>query len=548
MTSLLNALRSNWSDTISRRAYICAILSLIFFKIWLVGAYALYIHYSPHDGGLFIRLALFILNGEWLGPYDFRTLIKGPVYPLFIAGTYLLRIPMLFAQHLLYCLAALLFVHVVGAILKNRFLQLLAFALILFNPFSCDYPLFYIPYRMGLYVPLVIIFFATLIETSFPRKISFFHSITWSFSLGLAFTLLWYTREESIWVMPALVFSFACYLLPLREERLGLPSRLFVVALPVLIWGIGTLTLLQINNSHYGVRQVIDIKSDSFSSAYGGLLHINNNNPKPGIIVTKQMKQQAYAVSPTLKKLYPYLDGDKKRNWQNSFFMWSLRRGAQMGGFIQSAPEADEFWGQIGQELQTACDNKTLDCVRSKPSIRPIWHQGFNKIAPGEFWGILRTMTEFDDANFEDAKYLSNGTEEMMWNYIYVTGENYRPSVRRLISTQPKFHKEMKARHIYILKKISRIYENTVPVLFWLSVIGLIYLLYLNVRRRCQSYTLIPLLTLTGSIFVLTIMLTFVKITVWEISRPLHSGYPLILLFICYTGAALYKERENILE
>lgn len=546
MANLLKNLRSNWTDDTSRRAYICASLSLIFFKLWLLGAFALYIHYSPHDGGLFIRLAHYILNGEWLGPYDFRTLIKGPVYPLFIAGAYLLRIPMLFAQHLLYCFAALLFAHVIGAILKNRFYQLLVFTFVLFNPFSCDYPLFYIPYRMGLYVPLVVIFFATLIETSFPRKVSFLYSFFWSLCLGIAFTLLWYTREESVWVLPALAFLFGCYLLPLREKRLGFSRRLVVVTLPAIIWGVGTLTLLHLNYTHYGVKQIVDLKSEAFVSAYGSLLHIKNDNPQPGIVVTKKMREQAYAVSPTLNKLYPYLDGDQKRNWQNSFIIWSLRRGVQMGAFAENASQADEFWGKVGSELQAACNNETLDCVRSKPSIRPIWHPEFNKIALGEFWKILRTMTEFKDANFEDITFMSNGTEEMMYNYIYVTGETYRPSLRRLISAQPKFHKEMKARHIYILNKISSGYEKIVPVLFWLSLVGFTYLLYKNIRGRSRSYTIVPLFGLIGSIFVLTVMLTFVKITVWEISRPIHSGYPLILLFICYTGACLYRERKGI--
>ncbi|MFT5701261.1 MAG: hypothetical protein ACI8ZB_004151 [Desulforhopalus sp.] len=548
MNTFTHRFFSIWNDDNSRRLYLFGIVSAILFKLWLLGANELYIHYSPHDGGLFIRLAHFILNGEWLGPYDSRTLIKGPVYPLFIAATYLFRIPLLFAQHVLYCFAALLFTHVLSTVLKNRLLQFLAFIFILFNPFSSDYPLFYIPYRMGLYVPLVVIFFSTLIETCFPRKVSFSYSACWSLFLGLAFSLLWYTREESVWVVPALIFAFICFILPLQKKQISFVKRLVVVTIPLVIWGITTLTFMHLNEHHYGVRDIIDIKSDSFTSAYGGLLHIENDKPQAGIIITKEMREKAYKVSPSLYKLYPYLDGEKKRDWQNSFIIWSLRRGAQMGNFIENAHQANEFWSKIGVELKTACDDKRLECVRSKPSIRPIWHPEFNNIALGEFWEILRTVTEFKNVNNSDESFMSNGTGEMMWNYIHVTGELYLPSERRFISSYPQFHKEMKARHLYILSKIANIYEVVTPIAFWLSLIGVIYLLYSTINQRRFYFGLVPILTLLGSLFVIIVMLTFVKITVWEVSRPIHSGYPLILLFICYTAACIKKNGQNLRE
>ena len=514
--------------------YICVVLSILF-RLWLLGAYELYIHPSEHDGGLFISLAHHILNGEWLGPYDHRTLIKGPIYPLFIAASYLLRIPLLFSQHLLYCLACLVFAYVVGGRLKNRVQQFFVFVLLLFNPFAVDYPLFFIPYRMGLYVPLVVFFFGTLIETINPRKNSLTHSFRWSIYLGISFTLLWYTREESIWVVPSLLFGLLCFLLPFKKDSLPLVKRFAVVIIPFIVWGTGTISLSLLNQKYYGVSHIIDIKSDGFSSAYGGILRIENPTPKPRVVVTNKMREQAYEVSPTLKKLYPYVDGKRKMYLQNAFFMWGLRRGLQIGEFAENAQEAEDFWLQIGTELQQACGDGRLECVRSKPSIRPLWHSSFNKLAIREFWHILRQITEFNDPDITDRRHLSRGNEKMRWDYITVTGEQFVPSRQDLIENYPDFHKKMKIRHMDILTDISNLYEIIVPVFFWFSLLTVLFVFGRETFQGQLAYDVIPVLSLLGGLLTLFLLLTFVSITMWEISRPIHSAYPTVLMFIGYS-------------
>lgn len=518
--------------------YFCVVLSILF-RLWLLGAYELYIHTSEHDGGLFISLAHHILNGEWLGPYDHRTLIKGPIYPLFIAASYLFRIPLLFAQHLLYCLACLVFAYVVGGRIKNRVHQFFIFLLLLFNPFAADYPLFYIPYRMGLYVPLIVLFFGTLIETIYPRKNSLTYSLRWSLYLGISFTLLWYTREESIWVIPSLLFGLLCFLLPFKEERLSFVKRFAVVIIPFIVWSTGTISLSLLNQKYYGVSHIIEIRSDGFSSAYGGILHIKNPTPKPRVVVTPQMREQAYAASPTLKKLYPYIDGERRMNWQNAFFMWGLRRGLQIGEFAKNAPEAEDFWLQIGTELEHACGDGRLECVRSKPSIRPLWHSSFTEPAVKEFWNIVKQITEFNDPDITDRRYRSRGKEQMLWDYIAVTGELFVPNRQNLIENYPDFHKNMKIRHMDILTDISNIYEIIVPLFFWFSLVAVLFVFGREIFLGQLAYDVIPVLSLLGGLLVLSLLLTFVSITMWEISRPIHSAYPIVLMFIGYSVVIL---------
>src|SRR5262249_29682919 len=46
-----------------------------------------------YDDALFIRLGEAIASGRWLGDYNVLTLVKGPVFPLLLAGASFTGIP-----------------------------------------------------------------------------------------------------------------------------------------------------------------------------------------------------------------------------------------------------------------------------------------------------------------------------------------------------------------------------------------------------------------------------------------------------------------------
>ena len=75
-------------------------VALVLFKLWLVSAQTIFaIGPASYHDAVYLKLADALLRGEWLGPYDKFTLAHGPMYPLFIAGVYRLRIPLFLAQY-----------------------------------------------------------------------------------------------------------------------------------------------------------------------------------------------------------------------------------------------------------------------------------------------------------------------------------------------------------------------------------------------------------------------------------------------------------------
>src|SRR5688572_5030206 len=63
--------------------------------VWLLGHAAL-------DDALFLRSAEHLASGDWLGPYDERTLARGPFYSAFIALCFHAGAPIRVAQSALY--------------------------------------------------------------------------------------------------------------------------------------------------------------------------------------------------------------------------------------------------------------------------------------------------------------------------------------------------------------------------------------------------------------------------------------------------------------
>jgi hypothetical protein len=53
------------------------------------------------------------------------------------------------------------------------------------------------------------------------------------------------------------------------------------------------------------------------------------------------------------------------------------------------------------------------------------------------------------------------------------------------------------------------------------------------------------LLVLLGGLISLVSVLTFVKITLWPITRPLFSAYPLVLLYISIAGMTVQRVWEK---
>lgn len=362
---------------------------------------------STHDDSFFLKLGENIASGNWLGEYNNMTLTKGSGLPIWLAMVHWTKIPLLWAQRLLYTFCSLLVVLACMPLIQRqrhaKLLGLLAFAFVLFCPSS------YTPdsvriLRVGLYFPLTMAVFAGLTGMITWRDASGWICAAWAAVAGVSMGAALITREEGIWLYPA----YALALLPLLWQMRKSGVRILIPLLPALLLPV----LIQqgvcmANYRSYGVWQTVELKKGAFSDMIGTLNQIPADQPLYRIPVSKEVREKAYAVSPSFKRLEPYLDGAHCEGWRrageedsgvknefaHAFFLWGLRDAAQVAGIHDSAHGARDYYQAVADELRAAHRSGQLELVGKKQGV--LKAPSKEEIGPSLFRGLQTLWAAF---------------------------------------------------------------------------------------------------------------------------------------------------------
>ena len=525
---------------------VIVLISITLVKFWLAGAYTLRPEYSPHDGTLFVTLASHILNGDWLGSYHHLTSIKGVFYPLWIAFTNLVSIPLLTAQQILYALACIIFTLAVRPHFKNKWWLVIIYLLLVFCPFSIITDR---PFRLGIYPALTILVMACVFALYSRLVSSSGKPLAWSIGLGLALAAFWHTREEAIWILPSvLIFYFMVGVQCLSNRKHGFRKIFSLLSIPVLLVVMSSLTISYLNWSKYGVFTPVEIQSSEYVSAYSGLLKITTKEWKRFYPVLKETREKAYSVSPAFREIKPYLEelvetrkGDRI-DIPGAFFPWVFRTAVYKAGYYNSKEsenpknlrETFGFYQRMGSELKEACDTGKLACSPQISSFLPPWRAEFNTMFFPIFYSTLSTLVSFDGLRYNQAFSRSIGDRKQMILYETVTNERLRTSKRDTRSLEPKFYQESIQLKVRLIRNIWRkIYHRPLPWLFSiLTIFLLIRSVYEVVKLDPNPFTILGISALVG-ILSNTTILTLIQITLYtSVDRAMAPGRPLVLIFV----------------
>ena len=347
-------------------------LALTAAKLWLTNGQTLFaIGPAIHDDRLFVELAGHLVRGEWLGPYNQYTLAKGPMFPLFIAAMFWIGLPLMLAQQLLYAGACAAVTRALAPWLRPAAAQFSLYALLLCNPMSYEAGNLSRLMRQNLYTPLGLLVIAGLVWLFARRREPWLRQAAPAALAGLALGCFWLTREESVWLLPAvglLLFGLALSLGRELRERwrpLAVSLALLTTAalLPILI-------VCSLNQRHYGWFGTVEFQSREFKAAYGALTRLQAGPVLLQVPVTRQMREQAYELSPAFARLRPYLEGFVSDNWseknlfagaerqiRGGWFVWALRDAMAGAGLAPDAGTALRHYQLIADELNAACDS-----------------------------------------------------------------------------------------------------------------------------------------------------------------------------------------------
>lgn len=394
-----------------QKIYILIFLLLIALKLFLVRHQPLLAYTEAvHDDRHFIDQAKYILGGEWLGPYDQSTLIKGPFLSLWIVFTFLVGIPFLLSLQLLYIFACIVTVVSLRPLLKRPLYLLVLFSFLLFNPVTYDTYAATRVTRDALYASLCLLTVACAAALFIRRNATPVQNLPWAIGLGLTFSALALTREETVWIVPALLFAFLLSLAGAQTK--GLKNRLkqaSVWGLPPLIYllCIGIVSLL--NYKYYSVFRVTEMKAPEFVAAYSALQRVSPDPFLPMIPVSKETRQRIYPISPAFQELEPNfespnngwagltIEGIKspKGEIQGGWFIWAFRDAVASAGHYSEGKFPAKYYQTLANEVNAACDTGKLICISKPASLAPVWDNVYLEPALAAFWKGLKLVTTF---------------------------------------------------------------------------------------------------------------------------------------------------------
>jgi hypothetical protein len=332
----------------------------------------------PHDDGWILNRAVYISKGKWFGPYDQFTLIKGVFSPLLLAFSAYIGVTFNGLNTALYCFACVVFVAAIRPIIKNRWLQVLCFAVLLFNPISYALETGQRIYRVGMGQWQILLIFGCLIAVFLRRNQ---HCLKWSLVCGLTLGAFLQTREDGTWIYPFVLGGIVSTILVFLLEKGGPRRRIVVFLLPVVIALFLNGATAIANYICYGAPVVNDRDGGNFAKVAGDLYLITPNADDDRLYKSSAYKdhyyniyastmEKAFAASPTLNgaaqhirdAIHAWGAGEEPQTGQLStdHMLFALRDGVKAAGHYKSLCETEAFYGKVHKELQAAFRNGTL--------------------------------------------------------------------------------------------------------------------------------------------------------------------------------------------
>ena len=340
---------------------------------------------SPHDDGLFILLARHLSEGNWLGPFDQFTLMKGPGYPLFLAVANALALPVSFAHASFHCVAIAALTLVGHRFVNSMIISGVLFTMLLWHPLSISGDMLRV-FREQIYYAQVLLLMATLTYVLFVPLVGR-NRLLASALCGAVFGWFWLTREEAVWVLPAVLVLVAVAGVQ-AFYRKNLHAFVAAGLVIVMVFALANMSFRAMNWFAYGKFVGVDFKEAQFQRALQAVHGIQSGDVRPFVSITKKGREQVYAVSQSFASLAPHLEGSSA-GWMihsctaipvscgeigAGWFMWAFRDAVAAAGHYSSPSQASAFYQRVADDIITACNGGRLVCAPQLVPEMPPWN------------------------------------------------------------------------------------------------------------------------------------------------------------------------------
>ena len=521
------------------------IITIVFvgLKFWLVAAQPVVAHANASfDDRLYLALAEQILKGNWLGPYSQFTLMKGPMYSLFIAGTFLIGIPLPLAQHIFYLLGCTLLVVALRPFFTGSWQAFALFVLLWWQPMSfVELDIL----RQNIYTPLTLLLFAGLCALESRRGARGYIRLLWGSLLGVSAGAFYLTREEGVWIVPGAALLIGLALWNSWRAGDGISPLLAPICAALICASAVVGTICTLNYNYYGWFGTVELRSREFLSAYGALQRPIPSEQIPYVPVARDVRLKLYEVSPSFAELKPCLEGPVGLEWASysdfltgrpgeelqiggGSFLWALRDCVVDSGHAHSAREAVNFYRSIGLEINRACDQGQIAPARPRHDrLMPPWRADNMRRLLDKFPGyaaeffLFRGFTAYPTESWGSADLLAMFRDLTRWKLARSA------DAPELDSPRPDRYR------LAVLQSFGEMFR-------WLCVILAIsglgawgWAISDLIRQRTVTCLFVISTVALGSALVVLLLNLLVDVIAFRNRGPtaLHEGYPLLVLF-----------------
>lgn len=541
--------------TLKPSSFSIAVIGLFLVKLILVSAQPMTaLTGMVHDDALFVRLAYSFGSGKWLGYYDSFTLIKGPVFPIFIALTNFAGIPLFLAQNLLFGFACLLLVKALAPLIQKSGWKIVLFAILLFNPAGSDVFATRV-LRDALFVSLSLMVVAAFVGIYLRRRADFRTILTWSFFAGVVLFLHQNTREEGFVFIPFLVFlTMLSWMVSARSifarrfqfRKTARISALFL--LPFILLIAGNMMLASLNYMAYGRFLRNEIKSEAFSEAFAALSKIESETWFINVPVTHEARKKAYRVSPAFAELEKYMEGEGNGFLEYSgipqeiigaHFIWALRYAADAAGYHSSLPKSQDFYKRLAHQINEGFESGKLEKKENFSFASYSWDDRYTlpfmkKIPETAYFAIAFK-------GYSSRGWPSLGSKADIAYFQNMTNQTASIAVVDAIN-QPLASK-LKLRTLDLIAKFYGLINPAISLIAAFSFFLLTVLVILRKgRNSIKDYWILASVFLALAA-VRIALIAFLAVSQWDAVNMhyLSVGYPFLILFNVVAVVALIE-------
>lgn len=506
------------------------------------------------DDGLMINQAESIIKGTWLGAYSETTFLKGPVFPLFLSLIYFLHIDYISAITILYTISCLTLLWVISKVIKNKKILFLIYVILLFNPIMFGKEIMQRVYRNSLIPSFAFFIFAGYINLFFERNTeSFKKKIPTIIGLSIVLPLFWYTREDSMWIIPYIIFMCLSILISViyknKKVNKEVLKNLVMLFIPVMSIIVFTNIICIKNYTAYGVYTVRNdyyynkaVKAIESVKANEKVEKVTNTREKMNRIAQITVLGTIMPEFDVLANGYSKIDGNQQDDEvENGWFKFAFTGAASSAGYYKSAQDTNNFYNTLAIQIEDAIEKGLLEKEETKTDylklISDVWSYAKECVTyifkyTGIEVGLENTAREYRVAQNHGFQNFAKITRN---KFIY-SEKSDKVNEKDVVdfSKQEEYLDSVRYKADIINNIIVKIYKVLNNTLF---VLGLIYYAYCTIgiilkkRRLLENWVILS--GFLGAIFTVIIGISYTTVKYFYAITTLYlvATYPLIIAF-----------------